>query len=183
MNQASLGDFGANRRRFARARGPRSVNVNQIRLSRFLSGSADFIDDYEGIKGYEDFRDHLVIAYARCSGSTGNLLDLTLLPSQIRRFHLNHAMAEERAWRHQALDLETGQTGRARRRSRARRPERPMAVSSRYGRARVLQAAGEILVSALFRTSGESSEMCHQRPTGRCSFCSGASMVRLKGRG
>ncbi len=75
-------------------------------------GCGDFLDDYEGIKGYEEFRDDLVVAYlARVSASSGRLLDLTLVPFQIRKFRLNRASPRDAAWLQATLDRESAALG------------------------------------------------------------------------
>ncbi|MGQ0560599.1 MAG: CapA family protein, partial [Gemmatimonadota bacterium] len=45
---------------------PKAIEIYRQRA--ILYGCGDFIDDYEGIKGYEEFRDDLVVMYiSRCS--------------------------------------------------------------------------------------------------------------------
>ena len=65
-----------------------------------LYGCGDFINDYEGIGGYEGFRDDLVLMYfPRIDPATGRLLELQMTPLQIERFRL------QRASRRDALTL------------------------------------------------------------------------------
>ncbi len=50
-----------------------------------LYGCGDLIDDYEGIVGYEPFRDDLGLMYfVSLDSTTGKLLNLHLLPTQIK---------------------------------------------------------------------------------------------------
>lgn len=73
-----------------------------------LYGCGDFINDYEGISGYEEYRDDLSVMYfPRFDSATGALLDLHLTPLQIRRFRLHHASAEDTRWLQETLDRES----------------------------------------------------------------------------
>src|SRR5208283_2653806 len=79
--------------------------IEVYREKLILYGCGDFLNDYEGIKGYETFRDDLAVAYlAKCSVSSGNLLELTLVPFQIRKLRLNRALAEDVTWLQRTLD-------------------------------------------------------------------------------
>jgi poly-gamma-glutamate capsule biosynthesis protein CapA/YwtB (metallophosphatase superfamily) len=89
---------------------PKGIEVYRQKL--ILYGCGDFLNDYEGIKGYEEFRDDLAVAYvATCSPSSGALLDLTLLPFQIRKFRLNRVSAPDLAWLQTVLDRESTKLG------------------------------------------------------------------------
>ena len=84
---------------------PKSIEVYRDRL--ILYGCGDFLDDYEGIGGYEEFRDDLVPMYfATLERSTGHLVRLTMTPLQIRNFGLQHPSAPDRAWLRATLDRE-----------------------------------------------------------------------------
>jgi poly-gamma-glutamate synthesis protein (capsule biosynthesis protein) len=64
-----------------------------------LYGCGDFLNDYEGITGYEEFRSHLVLAYfLTVDSGTGKLLRLEMTPFEIKRFRLQKASAEDAAW-------------------------------------------------------------------------------------
>jgi poly-gamma-glutamate synthesis protein (capsule biosynthesis protein) len=64
-----------------------------------LYGCGDFLNDYEGIAGYEEFRSHLVLGYfATVDPVNGNLLRLEMAPFQIRRIRLQRATAQDAAW-------------------------------------------------------------------------------------
>lgn len=72
-----------------------------------LYGCGDFLNDYEGIGGYEEFRDDLSLMYfVDMNPSTGRLLRLTMAPMQIRRFRLNRATAEDALWLKDTLNRE-----------------------------------------------------------------------------
>jgi poly-gamma-glutamate capsule biosynthesis protein CapA/YwtB (metallophosphatase superfamily) len=61
-----------------------------------LYGCGDFINDYEGIGGYEGFRNDLALMYfPRIDSATGRLLELQMTPLQIKRFRLQRASRED----------------------------------------------------------------------------------------
>ncbi len=79
--------------------GHSSHYVRPIEVARghlVLYGCGDFIDDYEGIAGYEDFRDDLVLMYfATLDAASGELVRLRMVPLQIRKFRLNHPSLDD----------------------------------------------------------------------------------------
>ncbi|MEW6325555.1 MAG: CapA family protein [Nitrospirota bacterium] len=84
---------------------PKAIEVYQGRL--ILYGCGDFFDDYEGIPGYEEFRDDLTLMYvARVDPSSGRLLGLQMTPLQIRRFRLRRASAADAQWLRDVLTRE-----------------------------------------------------------------------------
>jgi poly-gamma-glutamate capsule biosynthesis protein CapA/YwtB (metallophosphatase superfamily) len=75
-------------------------------------GCGDFLNDYEGIKGYETFRDDLAILYLpRLAAADGRLLELRAKPFRIRKFRLNRASRDEAEWLRQVLTRESAATG------------------------------------------------------------------------
>ncbi len=77
-----------------------------------LYGCGDFLNDYEGISGYEEKRGDLAVLYlARFATAPLELLDLEMLPLQIRKFRLNRASPEDRAWLQTTLDRESRKLG------------------------------------------------------------------------
>ncbi len=83
----------------------KAMEVYKGRL--ILYGCGDFLNDYEGIKGYEAYRDDLVLMYfAACDPASGRLVDLELVPLQIRRFQLARPSSEDADWLRQRLDRE-----------------------------------------------------------------------------
>jgi poly-gamma-glutamate synthesis protein (capsule biosynthesis protein) len=80
---------------------PRPIEVYRDRL--ILYGCGDFITDYEGIAGHEEFRDDLVLAYFASLDSAGRLQQLTLAPFQLRRFQLVRPSAPDASWLREAL--------------------------------------------------------------------------------
>jgi poly-gamma-glutamate synthesis protein (capsule biosynthesis protein) len=76
---------------------PRPLEVYRDKL--VLYGCGDFIDDYEGIAGYEAFRDDLVLAYvAAVEARSGRLARLRMLPFRIRAMRLVRASLDEAGW-------------------------------------------------------------------------------------
>jgi len=75
----------------------KAIDVYKERL--ILYGCGDFLNDYEGIGGYEGFRGDLGLMYfADVMPSTGQLLALRMIPTQIRRFRINHASEGDAKW-------------------------------------------------------------------------------------
>ena len=76
---------------------PKAIEVYRDRL--ILYGCGDFLDDYEGISGYEAFRDDLVLMYfATIRPARGTLERLAMVPLQLRNFRLNRASPTDAAW-------------------------------------------------------------------------------------
>jgi poly-gamma-glutamate synthesis protein (capsule biosynthesis protein) len=82
--------------------GHSSHHAKGIELYRnrlILYGCGDFLNDYEGITGYEEFRDDLALMYfASIAPETGALADLELTPLQIENFRLHRASSEDVRW-------------------------------------------------------------------------------------
>jgi poly-gamma-glutamate capsule biosynthesis protein CapA/YwtB (metallophosphatase superfamily) len=76
---------------------PRPMEIYHGRL--VLYGCGDLVNDYEGIRGYEGFRDDLRLLYlVRVSQETGELRDLSMLVFQARQMRLWHADRADAAW-------------------------------------------------------------------------------------
>jgi poly-gamma-glutamate synthesis protein (capsule biosynthesis protein) len=76
---------------------PRPVEVYRDRL--VLYGCGDFVDDYEGISGYEEYRDELRPAwFPTLEANTGRLLRLRVETLRARRMRLERAGEADRAW-------------------------------------------------------------------------------------
>lgn len=72
-----------------------------------IYGCGDFINDYEGISGYEPFRDDLGLMYfASIEPSTGRLVDLRMTPTRIKNFRVNYASRDEAVWLMKVLNRE-----------------------------------------------------------------------------
>jgi poly-gamma-glutamate synthesis protein (capsule biosynthesis protein) len=89
---------------------PLGIEVYRDRL--ILYGCGDFLNDYEGIGGYEMYRGDLSLMYfATVDPPTGTLERLTMTPLQIRRLSLRHASAEDAAWLCERMDRESRKFG------------------------------------------------------------------------
>jgi poly-gamma-glutamate capsule biosynthesis protein CapA/YwtB (metallophosphatase superfamily) len=76
---------------------PRGMELYRGRL--ILYGCGDFINDYEGIRGYEAFRPELTLMYfLRFAPDTGALLEMWMTPLRMARFSLHRASDEESEW-------------------------------------------------------------------------------------
>ncbi|HUZ90997.1 MAG TPA: CapA family protein, partial [Methylocella sp.] len=89
---------------------PKAIEIYKNQL--ILYGCGDFLNDYEGIRGYEEFRGDLTLMYfADFDCRTGFLTDLELVPLQIRRFQLVPASGADILWLQRTLDRESGRFG------------------------------------------------------------------------
>ena len=91
---------------------PKAIEVYRDRP--ILYGCRDFLNDYEGIARYDEFRHDLVLMYlATMSIPAGELARLRMVPLQIRNFRLWHALAADRELLRETLDRECRRFGRA----------------------------------------------------------------------
>lgn len=75
----------------------RSLEVYRQKL--ILYGCGDFLSDYEGIRGHEEFRGNLSVMYfPKLDQTTGRLLDLRMVPLRLARMRLERAHPEEVTW-------------------------------------------------------------------------------------
>jgi poly-gamma-glutamate capsule biosynthesis protein CapA/YwtB (metallophosphatase superfamily) len=76
---------------------PRGIEVYRGKL--IIYGAGDFINDYEGISGHEQYRDDLTLMYfPTIDAVTGKLIFLLMVPMRIKNFRLNDASPQEAAW-------------------------------------------------------------------------------------
>lgn len=76
---------------------PRPLELYRGRL--ILYGCGDFIDDYEGISGYERYRDDLRLLYlVSVDPDSGRLRGLRITVFQARALRLRHASPEDASW-------------------------------------------------------------------------------------
>ena len=84
---------------------PKGIEVYRGKL--ILYGCGDFIDDYEGITGYEAFRDDLVLTYfPTLRAADGTLISLEIVPLQIRNMRLHRASRRDAEWLASSLNRE-----------------------------------------------------------------------------
>lgn len=89
---------------------PRPIEVHAGKL--ILYGCGDFIDDYEGISGYEEYRDDLRLAYfAALEPGTGSLQALRMVPLQARKMRLWHASRADTRWLAEVFTRISGRYG------------------------------------------------------------------------
>jgi poly-gamma-glutamate synthesis protein (capsule biosynthesis protein) len=83
----------------------KGIEVYQQKL--ILYGCGDFINDYEGISGHEEFRANLSLMYfVTVDPSTGKLGQLKMIPTQMRRLRVNRASSEATLWLKDTLNRE-----------------------------------------------------------------------------
>lgn len=82
---------------------PLGLEVYKEKL--ILYGCGDFLNDYEGIGGKEQFRSDLSLMYlVKVAPESGHMVKLEMVPFQIKRFRLNRASAEDAIWLQHTLD-------------------------------------------------------------------------------
>jgi len=102
----------------------KGIEVYRDRL--ILYGCGDFLNDYEGIRGYEQYRGDLALMYfAGVDAASADVVSLEIVPLQIRNFRLARPSRQDVEWLQQTLDRE----------------------SRRFGARIVLNAAGRLVLS------------------------------------
>jgi poly-gamma-glutamate synthesis protein (capsule biosynthesis protein) len=72
-----------------------------------LYGAGDLINDYEGIEGFEELRPDLALLYlVNADPLTGRLVELRMVPMQIKHFKLNFASYADALWLKNLLNRE-----------------------------------------------------------------------------
>ena len=90
---------------------PMGIEVHRARP--ILYGCGDFLNDYEGISGYEEYRGDLVLMYfPSFEAGNGRLIRLRMRPLQIRNFSLRRPSVADLSWLHARLDRECRRFGR-----------------------------------------------------------------------
>src|SRR5713101_4093040 len=117
----------------------KGIEVYRDRL--ILYGCGDFLNDYEGIRGYEEYRGDLALMYfAGVDATSAHVVSLEIVPLQIRNFRLARPSSQDVEWLQQTLDRE----------------------SRRFGARVVLDVAGRLILS-----HNNSSEPLFHRNQGR----------------
>jgi poly-gamma-glutamate synthesis protein (capsule biosynthesis protein) len=84
-----------------------ALGIEVYREKLILYGCGDFLNDYEGIGGYEQYRDDLPLMYLpELDTRDGSLVSLRLIPFHIENFSLKQASQEDTAWMEKTLDRE-----------------------------------------------------------------------------
>ena len=82
---------------------PRPIEIYRRKL--VLYGCGDLINDYEGIRGYEAYRDDLRLLYlASIEPDSGRLVALRMLPMQTHNMRLRHASTADTEWLRSTLE-------------------------------------------------------------------------------
>lgn len=88
------------------------MGIEVYRERLILYGCGDFLNDYEGITGYEQFRADLTCMYFPAfEASSGRLMRLTLVPMQIKRFQAVRPGLADCRWLAGILNREGRQFG------------------------------------------------------------------------
>ncbi len=89
---------------------PKGIEIYHDRP--ILYGCGDFLNDYEGIGGFPQYRDDLTLMYfLTLEPHSGRLLRLQMTPMQIRRFRLQTPSMQDRRWLAQTMGRECGRLG------------------------------------------------------------------------
>lgn len=88
---------------------PKGIEVYRDRL--ILYGCGDFLSDYEGIHGHEEFRGELSLMYFPTLDGSGRLVRLRLRPMRLRRFRIGYASPAEAQWLADLLNREGRRLG------------------------------------------------------------------------
>lgn len=113
---------------------PKPIEVYRGRL--VLYGCGDFINDYEGIGGRDEFRDELRLMYVvSVERGTGTLDGLTMSPLRARKMRLEPAPPSDRAWLRDTLNR----------------------ISARFGVSVDLGSDGDLILRATGAREGRSS--------------------------
>jgi len=84
---------------------PRAIEIYGGKV--ILYGCGDFLNDYEGIGGYESYRPDLCLMYLpTLDATTGKVVSFGLVPMQIRRFRLTRPRHDDARWLQQRLNRE-----------------------------------------------------------------------------
>ncbi|MGH7509459.1 MAG: CapA family protein [Gemmatimonadales bacterium] len=76
---------------------PRPIEVYRGRI--IFYGCGDFLNDYEGISGFEEYRADLVLMYfISLDPAGGDVIQLRMAPMQIRKMRLNRAAPRDARW-------------------------------------------------------------------------------------
>ena len=88
----------------------RGIEVYKNKL--IIYGAGDFLNDYEGISGHEQYRDDLTLMYfPDIDPGSGKLLSMKMVPMQIRNFSLQHIEENDAQWLLSTLNREVTMSG------------------------------------------------------------------------
>lgn len=87
------------------------IGMELYRQRLICYGCGDFVNDYEGIRGYEVFRAHLALMYFLIMEPDGAMLRLEIVPMQMRQLRLCDAEATDATWIATVLQRESSAHG------------------------------------------------------------------------
>ena len=77
-----------------------------------LYGCGDFLTDYEGIRGHDEFKNELTFMYfLKMDRQNGELLELRLVPLEMRKFRLQYASPTDVQWMKAIMERECRMLG------------------------------------------------------------------------
>ena len=83
------------------------LGIEVYKNKPILYGCGDFINDYEGIGGYEKYRDDLGFMYfTESNPRNGQLISLQLVPTQMKNMRINSPENKDIKWMHSTLNRE-----------------------------------------------------------------------------
>ncbi|MDI1451909.1 CapA family protein [Polyangium sp. 6x1] len=89
---------------------PMAIEVHAERP--IFYGCGDFLNDYEGIRGHEQYRsDRTLMYFVRLDTRTGRLVELRMVPLRIRHFRLNRVERADARWLAERLHRESRRFG------------------------------------------------------------------------
>jgi poly-gamma-glutamate capsule biosynthesis protein CapA/YwtB (metallophosphatase superfamily) len=81
------------------------IGMELYRQRLICYGCGDFLNDYEGIGGYEIFRPHISLMYLLDLSADGTALQLQIVPFRVQKLHLRIAEVTDVAWNRWALPV------------------------------------------------------------------------------
>jgi poly-gamma-glutamate synthesis protein (capsule biosynthesis protein) len=89
-----------------------AIGIEIHRDRPIFYGCGDFLSDYEGIGGHEEYRDDLPLGYfASFDRASGRLVRLEMTPFRLRRFRLERAPKDDARWLANVLGREGARFG------------------------------------------------------------------------
>lgn len=88
------------------------LGIEVYRNKPVIYGCGDFLNDYEGIHGYDQYRGDLGLMYfPTMDPAGGSLVQLRMVPTRIRRLQVSRATGDEGEWLYAVLSRESRRFG------------------------------------------------------------------------
>ncbi len=85
-----------------------AMGIEVYKDKPIIYGCGDFLNDYEGIRGHEEYRGDLALMYfIGIVPASGQCVSLKIVPSQIRHFRLNQVSRADALWLTETLSKES----------------------------------------------------------------------------